>query len=133
MNYFASLRIIIDITLQIKFEYTVFARIRKTKNRVTLLRKKIIYWNEDSFLTTNGTFLKYDKLEHLILAFIGVSFSRFFVENGTAQSFLLVLIFWNVIGIGWELFQLFVRKQAIEIKDIAANNIGFLLGIAFYL
>ena len=96
------------------------------------MKKLFVYWHEDSFLSRNGTILVYDKLEHAILAFIGMVITSFFIMEKNIRIFLLLWVAWNVIGVLWEIFQLVVQKQPIQIKDIAANNIGLLLSFFLY-
>ena len=95
--------------------------------------KTIKYWREDSFLSTNGTILRYDKAEHAILGFIGMLAALIYFRSDTLQFALLIWLGWNVVGLLWELFQVFVQKQVLEIKDIAANNAGFVLAGIIYL
>ncbi len=97
------------------------------------MKKLFIYWHEDSFLSRNGTIFVYDKLEHVILAFIGMVITSFFIMEKNIRIFLLLWAAWNVIGVLWEIFQLVIQNQPIQIKDIAANNIGFLLSFFLYI
>jgi len=89
-----------------------------------LRNKRIKYWREDSFLSTNGSILKYDKLEHGVLGFIGMFTSLWLVSSPSAQVIVLFFLSWNIVGVLWELFQLLVRQLPIETKDLAANNVG---------
>ena len=95
-------------------------------------RKKIKYWGEDSFLSTNGTILRYDKLEHALLGFAGMLAALIWFRLEGMQVVLLVWLGWNAVGLFWELFQVFALKQMLEIKDIAANNAGFILAGIIY-
>ncbi len=94
--------------------------------------RKIKYWREDSFLSTNGTILKYDKLEHALLGLFGMMVTLLWLKPVGIQPIILFWLGWNLVGLLWEIFQVFVQNQKLEIKDIAANNIGFVLaGLAF--
>ncbi len=95
-------------------------------------RKKIKYWREDSFLSTNGTILRYDKPEHAILGFAGMLAVLLWIKPAGVQQIILIWLGWNVVGLLWELFQVFVQKQVLEIKDIAANNVGFVLAVIIF-
>jgi len=99
------------------------------------MRKRWIkYWREDSFRTTNGSILKYDKLEHGLLGFIGMFVSFFLISAISMQVIILLFVLWNIIGLIWELFQVAIKRVPIETKDLAANNIGFVAaGILGYL
>jgi len=97
------------------------------------MRKYFRYWHEDSFLSTNGFILKYDKLEHVILGFVGMIVSYLLFEPKGIQQFFFYWLIWNGIGVLWEIFQLLYVKTLIEIKDIAANNAGFILSLPFFL
>ncbi len=89
--------------------------------------KWLKYWREDSFLSVNGTILKYDKLEHGLLGFIGMFASLWLVSVHSVQMTVLLFVIWNIVGLLWELFQLFVQRLPIETKDLAANNVGIVL------
>lgn len=94
--------------------------------------RKIKYWREDSFLSTNGTILKYDKLEHALLGLFGMMVTLLWLKPVGIQPIILFWLGWNLVGLLWEIFQVFVQNQKLEIKDIAANNIGFVVaGLAF--
>lgn|GEM_PF-1496662 len=97
------------------------------------MRKKIKYWRDDSFLSQNGTILKYDKLEHGILGLIGMLATLIWVKPAGIQQVVLIWLVWNGIGLAWELFQTYALKQVVEIKDMAANNAGFILSALLYL
>ena len=95
--------------------------------------RKIKYWREDSFLSTNGTILKYDKLEHALLGLIGMLATLLWLKPVGMQPVILIWLGWNLVGLLWELFQVFVQNQKLEIKDIAANNAGFVVaGLVFW-
>lgn len=89
-------------------------------------------WEEDSFLSKNGTVLRYDKLEHVLLAFLGMMLCHFIFKLEGLQQFTLLWIIWNVIGLAWEFYQLIVKKQLIQPKDLAANTIGLLLSFFLF-
>jgi VanZ family protein len=97
-----------------------------------MARKIFLRWQDDSFLSKNGTILPYDKLEHAILGFLGMILSRYLLNVDGLQMFALLWLIWNLIGIIWEIYQLLAIKHLIQLKDIAANNIGFLLAVFFY-
>ncbi len=91
-------------------------------------------WRHDSFFSRNGTLLKYDKLEHLILGFVGMLATILLVKDVPVQVFILLWLGWNIIGILWEFMQFVTRDYTGEPKDVLANNLGFILaGITYYL
>lgn len=94
--------------------------------------KLFMEWSKDSFLSKNGTILPYDKLEHAILAFIGMLISRYVFKLDGTQIFFLLWLIWNVIGILWEVYQLVFLKQLIQLKDIVANNVGIVLSFFLF-
>ncbi len=96
-------------------------------------RRLFLNWREDSFLSRNGSFLVYDKLEHALLGFLGMTFSALLFALSSVQVFFLLCLIWNGIGFFWELAQCIINRQLIQPKDIAANNIGFVLTFPFYL
>lgn len=96
-------------------------------------RRLFINWRDDSFLSRNGLLLVYDKLEHALLGFLGMTFSALLFALSSVQIFFLLWLIWNAVGLAWELAQCIIKKQMIQPKDIAANNIGFLLSFPFYL
>jgi VanZ family protein len=97
------------------------------------MAKLFVSWKDDSFFTKQGSILKYDKLEHAILGFLGMLLTHYLFRLSGIQYYFLAWLIWNLIGIIWESYQYLVQKQSIQIKDIAANNIGFFLSIIFFL
>jgi len=89
-------------------------------------------WQQDSFFSRNGTILRYDKLEHFLLGFIGVLATLLILKVATGQAFVLVWLAWNVLGIFWEFIQFVTRNYRAEPKDVVANNLGFLLAGLLY-
>lgn len=90
-------------------------------------------WRQDSFFSRNGTILKFDKLEHLILGAIGMFITLILWHNVTLQTFALLWLLWNSLGIFWEFVQFFTRDYLAEPKDVVANNLGFLLaGLVYF-
>ncbi len=87
----------------------------------------ITYWRNDSFWTTNGSILKYDKVEHAILGFVGMFVTLWVIPDKSIQLTILIFVVWNIIGILWEIGQLIFQKFPIEVKDLAANNVGLVL------
>ena len=96
------------------------------------MSKLFLNWHEDSFFTKQGSILRYDKLEHAILGFAGMVFAKYIFNLSGIQLYAITWIIWNLIGVIWEIYQLVAKKQLIQIKDIAANNIGFILSGFFY-
>jgi VanZ family protein len=92
-------------------------------------------WKRDSFLSRNGTILPYDKMEHLLLAFLGMLVSLLLWQaRVSVQKFVFLWLVWNILGILWEYFQWQARRYPAEPKDVAANNLGFALaGLTYYL
>ncbi len=89
-------------------------------------------WKHDSFLSRNGTLLPYDKLEHFLLAFLGMFASLLWWNVRSGQKFVFLWLVWNAVGILWEYFQWQARRYLLEPKDVAANNLGFVLAGAVY-
>ncbi len=90
-------------------------------------------WRQDSFFSRNGTILKFDKLEHLILGAIGMLITLIFWHKVTLQTFVLLWLLWNGLGIFWEIVQFFTRNDLAEPKDVVANNLGFVLaGLVYF-
>jgi VanZ family protein len=100
------------------------------------MRKKrwIKRWKRDSFLSRNGTILPYDKMEHFLLAFLGMLTSLLLWKpHASGQTFFLLWVLWNALGILWEFAQWQARHYSAEPKDVAANNVGFVLaGLTYY-
>lgn len=83
--------------------------------------------------STSGTILKYDKLEHFILSYFGLLINfilTFFILNKsvTFSLFIKVIIFWEVIGLLYEIKDGFY-SHGFSWVDFFANNLGFMLAI----
>lgn len=90
-------------------------------------------WKKDKWLSKSGTILKYDKLEHFILAFI-----LFWLWNFLPiEAWFAVVISWW-IGFVWECKDGLWAYDKINIegfswKDLIANTFGILLGYLTHL
>ena len=85
---------------------------------------RFLPWKQDEWLSTQGTLLKYDKLEHLILSMLGVFL---FVYLFKVEIFLsLALTF--LLGIAWEIRDGLIKNgQGFSRKDLIADFIGLLI------
>ena len=86
---------------------------------------KFLAWDRDDWISTQGTILKYDKLEHLLLALIGVLICVYLIN--LELFFSLALMF--LIGIAWEIRDGLIKNgQGFSRKDLIADFIGIVLG-----
>ena len=81
-------------------------------------------WADDEWDSQEGSILKYDKLEHFILGFVGYLITRFFLDLHWN------ILLWEVIGTGWEIKDSFVTR--FSPKDLAADNYGFFFAEIVY-
>ena len=81
-------------------------------------------YKDDSWSSEVGSILKYDKLEHFILGFIGYFVTRFFF------GFWATLLIWEALGTGWEIKDGFITR--FSPKDWVANNYGFLVAESLF-
>ena len=82
-------------------------------------------WDQDEWLSTQGSILKYDKLEHLILSVIGVLITALLFKIEIFLS--LSLIF--MMGITWEIRDGLIKNgQGFSKKDLIADFTGLLIG-----
>lgn len=85
---------------------------------------KFLPWNKDEWLSTQGTILKYDKLEHLILAVLGVIVFVYIFNLELYLSLALTLL----LGIIWEIRDGLIKNgQGFSIKDLIADFAGILI------
>jgi VanZ family protein len=85
-------------------------------------------WDQDEWLSSQGSILKYDKLEHLLLSVIGVLIAVFLLKI----EILLALSLMLLLGIAWEIRDgLITNGQGFSIKDLIADFIGVLIGYFF--
>ena len=76
-------------------------------------------------MSTQGSILKYDKLEHLILSVIGVLITSLLFKIEIFLS--LSLIF--MVGITWEIRDGLIKNgQGFSKKDLIADFLGILVG-----
>ena len=86
---------------------------------------KFLAWDRDDWISTQGTILKYDKLEHLLLALIGVLICVYFLKIEALLSLSLILL----LGIAWEIKDGLIKDgQGFSRKDLIADFIGILMG-----
>jgi len=85
---------------------------------------KFLPWDQDEWLSTQGTILKYVKLEHLILAMLG---TLVFVYLLKIEIFLsLALVF--MLGILWEIRDGLIKNgQGFPKKDLIADFAGVVI------
>ena len=94
---------------------------------------KIKPWSEDKWFSTSGTIIKYDKVEHLILGFIGLFVTLLLIPEIGGCIFI-----WEVIALAWEAKDGFFpygpdgKIEGFSIKDFIADNAGFIIAIALY-
>jgi len=93
---------------------------------------KFLPWNKDKWNSEQGSFIKYDKVEHMLLGFIGLSATLFI-----GGRLWLNLLMWIVIGISWEMKDgLFTYDgthiQGFSWKDLIADCFGFIAAIIIY-
>lgn len=90
-------------------------------------------WHKDKWLSKSGTVIKYDKLEHLILATL-----LFWFWNA------MPILWWCAAGITWWIGFVWEVKDGIHAydginvegfswKDLIANTAGIALGYLIYL
>ena len=94
---------------------------------------KFLEWKRDKWNSTQGSYLKYDKLEHLLLGFIGLLATLIFIPAGIWID----LGFWILIGTTWEIIDGTFTYDGIHIqgfswKDLIADCFGFILAIIVY-
>ena len=85
---------------------------------------KYLPWKQDEWLSKQGTIIKYDKLEHLILSLLGVILFAYIFKFELFLSFALTFL----IGIAWEIRDGLIKNgQGFSRKDLVADFIGLLL------
>ncbi len=85
---------------------------------------KFLPWNQDEWFSTQGTILKFDKLEHLILSVLAVTFLVYIVNFELFISLAITFL----IGIAWEIRDGLVKNgQGFSRKDLIADFVGILL------
>jgi len=90
---------------------------------------KFLPWNQDEWFSKQGTILKYDKLEHLILSVIGVILLVYILNLEIFISLAITFL----IGIGWEIRDGLVKNgQGFSRKDLIADFVGILLSYLIF-
>jgi len=85
---------------------------------------KFLAWNQDEWFSTQGSILKYDKLEHLLLSVIGVLICVYLFKFELLFS--LAIIF--LLGIAWEIKDGLIKNgQGFSRKDLIADFVGIML------
>lgn len=85
---------------------------------------KFLAWNQDEWFSSQGSILKYDKLEHLLLAVIGVVICVYFLKIEVMLSLSLIFL----LGIAWEIKDGLIKNgQGFSRKDLIADFVGILL------
>lgn len=95
---------------------------------------KFLPWHLDKWLSQQGSLLPYDKLEHFLLAFIGIFiFNRVF--NWSIKTGIIVAL---LLGIGWEIKDGILPYdwergliQGFSWKDLIADVTGIFTGVIF--
>lgn len=92
---------------------------------------KFLSWTQDQWLSKQGTVLKYDKSEHLILSVLGVFLLVRVLKLEIFFSLALVFL----IGIIWEIRDGLIKNgQGFSKKDLIADFAGILIAyFLFYL
>ncbi len=89
------------------------------------MKLKILPWEKDEWLSKQGTILPFDKLEHFLIALIGVLVGVFLL-NLIPHLVIIVITF---LGIGWEIRDgLITSGQGFSWKDLFADFAGIALG-----
>ena len=85
---------------------------------------KFLPWDQDEWLSTQGTILKFDKLEHLFLAVIGVFILVYLLKFELNLSFALIFL----LGIAWEIRDGLIKNgQGFSKKDLIADFAGVVI------
>ena len=85
---------------------------------------KFLPWDQDEWFSTQGTIIKYNKLEHLLLAVLGVILLVYILNLEIFIS--LAIIF--LIGIIWEIRDGLIKNgQGFSRKDLVSDLIGVLI------
>jgi hypothetical protein len=84
---------------------------------------KFLPWNRDQWFSKQGTLIKYDKLEHLLLAVLGVVLLVYIFDQEILFSSAVIFM----IGIIWEIRDgLITNGQGFSKKDLISDFIGIL-------
>jgi len=85
---------------------------------------KFLSWDKDEWFSTQGTILKFDKLEHLFLAVIGVLILVYLLKFELSLSFALIFL----LGITWEIRDGLIKNgQGFSKKDLIADFVGIII------
>ena len=84
---------------------------------------KFIPWNEDMWLSKEGSILKYDKLEHFLAAFLTV-FAGILLLHINPMAMVLIAV---IVGVGWEIKDGFF-SHGFSWKDLIADFAGIGIG-----
>lgn len=101
---------------------------------------KFLDWNKDKWKSTNGTIIRYDKLEHFLLAFIGllITYMVTYYFEADLNIYVYEFVVWELIGIGYEIYNGCVAYDGVHIegfssKDLLADNYGFIAAVIVFL
>ena len=90
-------------------------------------------WGDDRWLSKEGsTPIRYDKLEYLLLTFIGQIFLSYLIyisPYGSAESHLVTAVFISVLGVIYELLIDGRKPWGASMKDLLANEVGIIAGV----
>lgn len=85
-------------------------------------------WDEDEWFSSQGSILKFDKLEHLLLAIIGVVICFYLLKLDLLLSLSLIFL----LGIAWEIKDGLIKNgQGFSRKDLIADFAGIMLAYFF--
>jgi len=88
------------------------------------MKFKFLSWDQDEWLSTQGTILKYDKLEHLILAVISALILVYILKIEIFLSLALTFL----LGILWEIKDGLIKNgQGFSKKDLIADFAGMVI------
>lgn len=84
---------------------------------------KFIPWNEDKWLSREGSILQYDKLEHFLAALLGV-IAGILLLNINLMVMVVIAV---IAGVGWEIKDGFF-SHGFSWKDLIADFAGIGIG-----
>jgi len=92
------------------------------------MKFKFLPWEQDEWSSTQGTILKYDKLEHFLMALSGTLTGAYILK----LSYLSVSLFIFILGLVWEIKDGITKNgQGFSWKDLIADLMGILIAYLF--